>query len=498
MKETERTMQRDVTVIGAAIIDVLAGPVDEKLWGEGSFPMESMRLSFGGDALNEAVVLSRLGINVELISKVGNDDAGRRVLDFLRENKVHTKIKTEDNLETGMNIVLIDAKGERTFLTNPASSLRKLAEEDITEYLDSAADIVCMASMFVSPMLDITAIERIFRQIKSKHGRVLVADMTTAKNGETIADIRCLLPYIDYIIPNETESERLTGEADVFRAAAMFVEHGAPCVIIKRGAKGCLIKTAKEELEVPAYPGVCVKDTTGAGDSFVAGFVWGLKNGWSVEECARFGCAVASCTVEKIGANTAINSLEEPMRRYLVSKLQNMLQRGKVVLAIEGGSASGKTTLAAWLQQQFEDCAVYHMDDFFLRPEQRTRERLAESGGNVDRERFFEEVLLPVSKGEAVTYRRFECSTFTLSEPVTIQPAKLTIIEGAYSMHPMLAEYYDFSVFLDISASLQEERIRKRNTPESAENFLEKWIPMEQKYFMECRVKESCNLVWKQ
>lgn len=309
-------MQNDITIIGAAIIDVLAGPIDEKIIQNGSTPMKNINLSFGGDALNEAVVLSQLGLAVELISKVGNDEAGKRVLGFLKEKKVHTKIKVEDTLETGINIVMIDAQGERRFLTNPVSSLRKLAEEDVIEYLDDAGDIVCLASMFVSPLLNIPAMERVFQKIKSKEGRLLVADMTTAKNGETLADIKCLLPYIDYIIPNETEAERLTGEKDVYRSAAMFLEHGASCVIIKRGAKGCLIKTAEQEMEIPAYSGVKLVDTTGAGDSFVAGFLWGLKNSMPLEECARFGCAVASCTVEKVGANSAIESVEVPMRRY--------------------------------------------------------------------------------------------------------------------------------------------------------------------------------------
>ena len=306
----------DITIIGAAIIDVLAGPADANIIKNGSTPMENIRMSFGGDALNEAVVLSRLGLAAELISKVGNDEAGKQVLSFLKENRVHTRIKEEDGLETGINIVLIDPVGERRFLTNPASSLRKLAEEDVVEQLEDAADIVCLASMFVSPLLDIPAMERLFQKIKSKEDRILVADMTTAKKGETLEDIKCLLSYIDYIIPNETEAERLTGEKDAHRNAELFLEHGASCVIIKRGAKGCLIKTAEQELEVLAYPGITAVDTTGAGDSFVAGFLWGLKNKLPLKECARFGCAVASCTVEKVGATSAIESLELPMKRY--------------------------------------------------------------------------------------------------------------------------------------------------------------------------------------
>ncbi len=306
----------DLTIIGAAIIDILAGPVNQTMLQNSSAPVQNIRMSFGGDALNEAVVASRLGLTVELISKVGNDDAGKQVLEFLRENRVRTKVKVEENLETGINIVLIDEEGERRFLTNPASSLRKLAEEDIAWHLEEAADIVCLASMFVSPVLDIPAMERVFRQIKSKEGRVLVADMTTAKKGETLEDIRCLLPYIDYVIPNETEAQRLTGETDVYRNAELFLEYGASCVIIKRGAKGCLIKTAEQQMEVPAYKGAKAVDTTGAGDSFVAGFLWGLRNNLPLEECARFGCAVASCTVEQVGANSAVESLELPMKRY--------------------------------------------------------------------------------------------------------------------------------------------------------------------------------------
>ena len=311
------SMKADVTIIGAAILDVLAGPVDAGVFDKGSQPVNSTRLAFGGDALNEAVVLSQLGVKVELISKVGNDEAGKRVLDFLKEKQVDTtKVKVEDGLETGINIVLVTPEGERVFLTNPNGSLRKLGEGDVTEQLDDAADIVCMASLFVSPLLDIPAMERIFQRIKSKPGRILVADMTTAKNGESIGDIEGLLQYIDYIIPNETEAERLTGERDVYRNAELFLEHGASCVVIKRGGNGCLIKTRESEIEVPVYAHAKLVDTTGAGDSFVAGFIWGLKKGMPLEECGRFGCAVASCTVEKLGANAAIVSVDLPMRRY--------------------------------------------------------------------------------------------------------------------------------------------------------------------------------------
>ena len=164
-----------------------------------------------------------------------------------------------------------------------------------------------------------------------------------------------------------------------------------------------------------------------------------------------------------------------------------------VRLAIEGGSASGKTTLGKILAERY-GCTVFHMDDFFLRPEQRTAARFAEPGGNVDRERFLEEVLLPLRRGEEIFYRRFDCATMQLQKPIEIVPGKLVVTEGAYSMHPELAPYYDLSVFLEISPELQRERILHRNTPEKAKRFFDEWIPMEQAYFAAFDIPAKCTL----
>lgn len=164
------------------------------------------------------------------------------------------------------------------------------------------------------------------------------------------------------------------------------------------------------------------------------------------------------------------------------------------IIAIEGGSAGGKTTLGNLLHRLY-DCTIFHMDDFFLQPEQRTKARLKEPGGNVDRERFLQEVLLPLRKNQPVQYRRFDCSTFTIGEASTLFPSKLNIVEGAYSMHPDLAPYYDASVFLDVDPMLQKNRILHRNTPETAELFFSRWIPMELRYFETMHIKEQCSLV---
>ena len=156
--------------------------------------------------------------------------------------------------------------------------------------------------------------------------------------------------------------------------------------------------------------------------------------------------------------------------------------------------SGGKTTLGELLQNVY-GCPVFHMDDFFLRPEQRTEARFAQPGGNVDRERFLEEVLIPLREGRPVDYRRFDCATFTIAPPQRIKAGTLNIVEGAYSMHPDLAPYYDLSVFLPISAEKQRERILKRNAPAHAKQFFDRWIPFEQRYFDALDVRNRCDLI---
>ena len=181
------------------------------------------------------------------------------------------------------------------------------------------------------------------------------------------------------------------------------------------------------------------------------------------------------------------------MMQTIQKRIDELLkQKGHVIVAIDGPCTSGKTTLAAKLSEIY-DCNVLHMDDFFLRGEQRTPERFAEPGGNVDYERFLEEVLIPLNSGKPFSYQPFDCKTFTLSEPVSVSPKKLTIIEGSYCNHPTFGNPYDLKIFLTVTAELQHQRILER--PEFLhQRFFEAWIPMEQKYFDHFQIQQNCDL----
>ena len=186
----------DVTVIGPSVIDILAAPFDPEALAKGKRDVDQIRMSFGGDALNESVVLSRMGKKVQLISKIGADEAGRSIRKHLEKEKVSTKhVIVEQGLNTSVNIALVDADGGRKFLTDPHSSQRKLGLEDVLPMLDETAPIVSFASIFISPCFSIEKTEQLFSRIKAA-GKTLVSDVTRPKNGETFDDLKFLFPYM--------------------------------------------------------------------------------------------------------------------------------------------------------------------------------------------------------------------------------------------------------------------------------------------------------------
>ena len=175
--------------------------------------------------------------------------------------------------------------------------------------------------------------------------------------------------------------------------------------------------------------------------------------------------------------------------------IDNLLNKKEhVIVAIDGFCASGKSTLANLLKGIY-DCNVFKMDDFFLQIHQRTAERLAELGGNVDYERFQQEVLSPLRLNQPFSYRPFDCSTFQFGKSIAAMPKRLSIIEGVYSMHPSLIDAYDLKVFLKVNPNQQKNRLMVRN-PKMLSRFVEEWIPLEYKYFEHFNIEKLCDIVF--
>ncbi len=169
----------------------------------------------------------------------------------------------------------------------------------------------------------------------------------------------------------------------------------------------------------------------------------------------------------------------------LFAQIDELLKRKKsAVIAIDGRCCSGKTTLAALLQQRY-GCGVLHMDDFFLPRELRTEERLRQPGGTVEYERV-NALLCAYAAGKTASYRPYLCGSGEYGEPQTLFCGPLLVVEGSYSCHPTLREHYDLAVFLDVNEKEQARRVRLRNG-EGADCFFDLWIPLENAYFAALR-----------
>lgn len=297
-------MKDKIMLTGAAIMDVLVTPAGKEVFDIGSYPAEEISMSFGGDALNEAVVLSNLGKDVYLNTILGDDIESKTVESYCQENGVDlTFKKVKQGIKTGINVVLVGENGERSFLTNKNGSLRKLQLEDIPAEFPEDVKIFCFASIFVFPDIKGKELAEIFKRAKNKD-IIVCADMTKRKNGETVKDIADALSYVDYLMPNEEEAFLVTGADTAEKAAEEFRKAGVKHVVIKCGKRGCYIDTAEQKLWIPPTKMVNPVDTTGAGDSFAAGFVYGISEGWNIETCAKFANECGAKAVTYLGATT--------------------------------------------------------------------------------------------------------------------------------------------------------------------------------------------------
>ncbi len=181
----------------------------------------------------------------------------------------------------------------------------------------------------------------------------------------------------------------------------------------------------------------------------------------------------------------------------LCSEIERLRQQKKrVVIAVEGDAASGKSTLAQILQGICQG-AVVHMDDFFLPAALRTQQRLEEPGGNVDYQRFCQEVGQGLAQKGPFAYRRYDCQAQAFAKKrVEIPDAEVVVVEGAYSLHPTFPPLYDLKVFVEAAPALQKTRILKRNGEELWQAFETQWIPMEKRYFQTFSIKAQCGYVF--
>lgn len=296
----------DVICIGLLAANILIHPVSKTIFDTDVSLVDKMNIIPGGDALNQAIILARLGRKVSLCGKIGPDVFGRYLTDEVKKNNagISTMIIDADEC-TSSCAVLVQTNGSRNFLSyrgaNEKFSLREIPEENVFN-----TRIISIGSLLALPLLHGTELTGFLKKAK-EHGCVTAVDTKHDTYRIGWEGIKESLSYVDYFLPSYDEASYLSGETDPGRIAGFFLEAGVKNVIIKLGIKGCYLRSADYEQAIPTIDAETI-DTTGAGDNFVAGFLHAVLYGWDIKKCCDYANAVGAISTTKIGATTAVES----------------------------------------------------------------------------------------------------------------------------------------------------------------------------------------------
>lgn len=297
-----------IVSVGAAVQDVfLQGKIftPKKEHGElvNEFQLgtkndiEGVTFSTGGGATNASVTFARLGYNSWYLGRVGNDIAGRAVLEDLHNENVNPSLVIHDDERgTGYSTLLLAPNGERTILTyRGASQVYNLSDKS---FKNIKPDWFYVSSLSG----DIDALEVIVRYAQKKNIKVAI---NPGKGELSKAAFKKLLPYFEILSINKEELELLFGTADITTLLKKANEH-VSIVVVTDGPRGCYVSDRKNMYKAGTYEDVPVIDRAGAGDAFCSGFVSQIAGGATIEEAITYGSANSTSVVSKIGAKAGI------------------------------------------------------------------------------------------------------------------------------------------------------------------------------------------------
>ena len=286
----------NVVVMGSYVADVAFRTEKLPQWGE-TYMGSEFKLGPGGKGSNQAVAAARAGAQVSFISKLGRDAFGDMAREMYRKEGIDATHLFSTDSATGAAAIIIDAnKGENAIIVVPGACFELSAAE-----VEQARDVIAKADVFVTQLeLSLPTVEAGLRLAHSAGVPTILNPAPGCKLPKSI------FQHCDYLTPNETETEILTGvrvvsEEDAMRAADVLLEWGVQNVVITLGAQGALVKNAMVCERVPAFDAGEIVETTGAGDAFTGGFAVALAEKKSLVEAVRFGCAVAGISVTRAG-----------------------------------------------------------------------------------------------------------------------------------------------------------------------------------------------------
>jgi len=288
----------NVIVMGAHILDVLVRPVTDIPAGQNTALVEQMRMTAAGTAAGTALTFAKLGAAVRTAGAIGDDPPGDLLLSLLGRAGIGTGLVVrKPDVPTSMSVLPIRPNGERPALHLLGGNLA-YSLDDVDWDAIAAADHLHLGG---TEMLGPDFSARILKHAKD-NGVTTSVDLIAPGGMGTFDLIAPALEYTDYLLPNEDQVLGFTGAADLGQECRKLLDAGVGLLAVTCGSDGALVVSSDGTQRVPAFA-IDVVDTTGCGDAFSAGFVYGMHVGRAPGDSAVLGNAVAAFVAQGLGSD---------------------------------------------------------------------------------------------------------------------------------------------------------------------------------------------------
>ena len=299
----------DCLCAGIVVADTICQPITQIPPEGGLAKTDRVEFSIGGCSANLAVDLARLGLRAGLSGRIGNDLFGRAVRDRLVAAEVDTEnLETSDTAPTSSTFVLNVSGEDRRFIHCVGAN----AEYDgtrVTEASIRSTKVFYVGGFCLLDSLTPDRVIRLFRAAR-QHCVITMLNVVLSETTDTMAWLNPVLPWTDLFITNDDEAERITQQTDPEQQAEGLRKLGATTAIVTRGEQGAVLVGPNDRLKSGIYP-VTAIDSTGTGDAFAAGYLYGILQGHEACQCLKFGSALGASCVRSMGATTGVFNAHE-------------------------------------------------------------------------------------------------------------------------------------------------------------------------------------------
>lgn len=300
----------DIVCAGIVTWDTLFSGISKDLMNMDGVTARGYISASGGDAVNAGISLAKLGCRTAVMGCAGTDSFAQRIENDLKTAGADSYLYKDSRIRTAAPVILVDEAGERHLVRVPGNGNTMFSREMMNDMVLFNTRHLHIASVNMLPKLDGKPLAKLFQQAHD-HGITTSMDASGDKSGEWFAKIKDVIPHCDIFIPSFQEARMYAGSDDLTEITRFFSQFHLKYFGIKLGAEGVYVTDFKEEYTLPSlYEGIPV-DTTGAGDSFFAGFLAGYLKGYDLRGCALIGSAQAALVMRSYGANVSAGTWDE-------------------------------------------------------------------------------------------------------------------------------------------------------------------------------------------